>query len=92
MIKYFAQRNFHWETQGGGQAVDQDKPVVIFPHNSAFTYGEDQALVTSGRLHVPNASNKDTIDSFFLLGDTLYIFQFTIASHHDIKKTVFLIS
>ena len=86
MFKYLMQRNFHWETQVN--AMDQDELAVNFPQNSAFTYGDDQTSVERGRLHVPKASNKFTNDSFFLLGETLYILQFTMASRHDIKKTM----
>ena len=37
-------------------------------------------------MYVPEADNKEALDSFILLNDGLFILQFTIAETHDIKQ------
>jgi len=37
-------------------------------------------------MYVPEADNKEALDSFILLNEGLFIFQFTIAEQHDIKR------
>ena len=81
-------RPLHWKSQGQGQAsnsMGQDDSV-FFPPNIAIIYEDGLSSLGPSRLHVPKARNQVAFDSFFILGQILYIFQFTLANNHDIKK------
>ena len=70
--------------------MDLDSPEpepVFFPPNTGIVY-EELRSVEPNRLHIPKARNQVTLDSFFILGQFLYLFQFTTANNHDIKKGI----
>ena len=70
---------------------DQDdlETPVCFPRETAITYEEGKLTsVEPNHLHVPKARSQVALDSFFKLGAFLYIFQFTVAENHDIKKGI----
>jgi hypothetical protein len=77
---------FHWKSQREGPAsMDVDGPEpVYFPPNIGIVY-EELTSIESNRLYVPKARNQAALDSFFQLGQFLYLFQFTVANNHDIK-------
>lgn len=72
-------------------SIDQgDSPSetsVFFPPNPPIIYKDRLTSVKPGHLYVPKASNQASLDAFFKLGAIFYIFQFTVANKHDIKKT-----
>jgi hypothetical protein len=49
---------------------------------------EGLTSVEPNHLLVPKARNQVELDSFFILGQFLYLFQFTVANNHDIKKRI----
>jgi hypothetical protein len=90
-IKGKAQKPFHWKSQGevpASNSMDLDGPEpVSFPPNIGIIY-EELGSVEPNRLHVPKARNQGAPDSFFVRGQFLYLFQFTVANNHDIKKGI----
>jgi len=74
----------HWKTEG----VEQTGNSVTFPANAAVIYGGTPASIEPNRLYVPNARNQVAFDSFFMLDQTLYLFQLTVANDHDIKEGI----
>ena len=75
---------FHWETEG----VEQTGNPVTFPVNNPVIYGGTPESIEHNRLYVPRARNQVAFDSFFVLDQTLYIFQLTVANEHDIKEGI----
>jgi hypothetical protein len=65
------------------------KEQKYFHWNFGIVY-EELRSVEPNRLHIPKARNQvaRAFDSFFILGQSLYIFQFTMANNHDIKKGI----
>lgn len=57
---------------------------------SIRTYNDQKAKtkLKPGRYYIPAASNQVVMDSFILIDDTLYVFQFTIAKSHDVKAGI----
>jgi hypothetical protein len=83
--KYF-HRNFQRE-DSASNSMDLDGPEpVFFPPNTRIVY-EELRSVEPYRLHIPKARNQ-IAHSFFILGQFLYLFQFTMANNHDIKKGI----
>lgn len=85
------EKYFHWKFQcedSASNSMDLDGPeLVFFPTNTGIVY-EELRLVEANRLHVPKARNQVALDSFFVLGQFLYLFQFTVANNHDIKQGI----
>jgi len=75
---------FHWETEG----VEQTGNPVTFPVNNPVIYGRMPESIEHNRLYVPRARNQVAFNSFFMLGQTLYIFQLTMGNKHDIKEGI----
>jgi hypothetical protein len=67
--------------------VDGPEPVS-FPPNIGIVYEELESVEPNrfNRLHVPKARNQVALDSFFILGQFLFIFQFTVANNTTSKK------
>jgi hypothetical protein len=90
-IKRKAQKFFHWKSQGQvsvPNSMDVDGPErVSFSPNIGIVC-EELESVEPNRLYVPKARNQGALDSFFIRGQFLYLFQFTVANNHDIKKGV----
>jgi hypothetical protein len=88
-IKRKERKLVHWKSQGevpASNSMDVDSPeVVSFPPNIGIVY-EELRSVEPNRLHVPKARNQVALDSFFILGEFMYIFQSTVANSHDIGK------
>lgn len=53
-----------------------------------YKEGKFKARPKQNRYYKPDASNQVAMDSFILVGNTLYVFQFTIAKIHDIKAGI----
>ncbi len=75
---------FHWKTQG----VEETGISVTFPANPVVIYEDTPGSIEPNRLYVPRARNQVAFDSFFVLDQTLYIFQLTVANEHDIKEGI----
>ena len=65
--------------------LDDSKITVAFPRNTAIIYEGGLTSVQPNHLHVPKARIQVALDSFFLLDQSLYIFQFTAVDNHDIQ-------
>ena len=65
--------------------LDGRKPV-LFPPNIGIVY-QELRLVEPSCLHVPKERNQVALDSF-ILGQFLYLFQFTVANNHDINEGI----
>ena len=81
---------FHSKNQRSN-SMERDSPSetsVFFPPNPAIIYEDRLTSVKPGHLYVPKASNQASRDVFFKLGAFFYIFQFTVANDHDIKKRI----
>ncbi|KAF8506812.1 hypothetical protein F5888DRAFT_1798045 [Russula emetica] len=84
---------YHWKSPGEGQAsnsmeVDDSEITEFFPSNTAVIYGSELTSVAPNRLYVPKSRTQVALDSFFQLDAMLHIFQFTVASSHDIKERI----
>ncbi len=94
MIKRGKLRTYlHWRSQAVEQTsssmvVDDSGDCVTFPANNAIVYEGAPTSIEANRLYVPKARNQVALDSFFKLGQTLYIFQLTMANEHSIKEGV----
>ena len=81
MTKIKKQNLFHWQRSN----MMDNTFLVQFPCNPAVVYDVGLKSVKPNCLHVPNARNQPSIDSFIILDDTLYLFRFTVAVSHGIK-------
>jgi hypothetical protein len=90
-IKRKERKHFYWKSQGedpASNSMDLDGPEpVSFPPNIGIVY-EELRSVKPNCLYVPKARNEVALDPFFILGEFLYILQFTVANNHDIKKGI----
>ena len=90
-IKRKERELFHWKSRredAASNSMDLDSLEPVFClHNTGFVY-EELRSVEPNRLHAPKARNQVALDSFFILGYFLYIFQFTVANNHEIKKGI----
>jgi hypothetical protein len=84
-IKKKERKLVHWKSQGEVPASNSVLESVSFPPNIGIVY-EELRSVEPNRLHVPKARNQVALDSFFILGEVMYIFQFTVENSHDIEK------
>jgi RHS (Retrotransposon Hot Spot) family protein len=92
MIRRQERKLYHWKSLGKGQAsnsMEVDSEITeFFPSNIAVTYGSEMSSVAPNRLYVPKSRTQVALDSFFQLDAMLHIFQFTMASSHDIKERI----
>jgi hypothetical protein len=93
MIQSQQQMLFHSKSQGEAQAsnstdLDDSTMSIFFPPNTVIIYEGSLTSVQPNHLYVPKARSQVAFDSFFQLGAILYIFQFTVATNHDIKKGI----
>jgi hypothetical protein len=90
-IKRKERKYVHWKFRRedpASNSMDLYGPEpVFFPPNIGIVY-EELRSVKPNHLHVPKARNLVALDSFFILGQFLYLFQFTAANNHDIKKGI----
>jgi len=82
---YFHRRSQVVE-QTSSSVVDNSGDSVTFPANIAIVYEGAPTSIEANRLYVPRARNQVGFDSFFKLGQTLYVFQVTMANEHSIKE------
>jgi len=57
----------------------------IVPSRTEEFYDNDELLIIDGVFYRPIKTNQKILDSFIMLGNELFVFQFTIAQTHDIK-------
>jgi hypothetical protein len=79
---------FHWEShEANSMDLDDSDLTVYFPRSTSipYPYESEPKPVKRGRLYIPRTTNQVAFDSFIILSTTLYIFQFTVASSHEIK-------
>jgi hypothetical protein len=57
----------------------------VHPSQTLEFTDDGPSSVKSGIYYVPEATNHEALDSFLLLDEHLFIFQFTIGTHHGIK-------
>ena len=82
---------FHWRSQvveqtSSSMVVDDSGDSITIPANTAIVYEGAPTSIEADRLYVPRARDQVGFDSFLKLGQTLYVFQVTIANEHSIKK------
>ena len=78
-------RNATWEKQSG-TAAGAAKSIWFKPlYTTKYTPSTLEEEFQAGVLYIPTASIQVAFDSFILMEQILYIFQFTIAPSHDIK-------
>jgi hypothetical protein len=83
MTRKKARKLVHWK-QGN---VD-DSHSIDFPPNPSIVFEVWPTSIEPNYLYLPRANNHVAFDSFFLLGTTLYFFQFTISDSHDISDGI----
>jgi len=67
------------------QALRQKFTIAIRPSQTIEYHDAGLSHISQDILYVPESDNQVAIDSFIVVGDILYLFQFTIALEHDIK-------
>jgi len=87
-VKTPRSRNAKWKNRSrrpaGAVKPIQFKPTKTVEYNESTLKKKFRA----GVFYVPMSSNQVAFDSFILVGQILYIFQFTIAASHDIKEGI----
>lgn len=69
------------------QALEQGQSLIIPNDFEIIEYAKDGPLspITPNVIYVPESTNQVALDSFIIMNDLLYIFQFTIGKEHGIK-------
>jgi uncharacterized membrane protein len=69
------------------QALEQGQSLIIPKDLQIKEYAKDGPLspITPNVIYVPELTNQVALDSFIVMNDLLYIFQFTISKEHGIK-------
>jgi len=82
--------NAKWESQPSSR-VDAAYPpfrIQFKPTNVVEYDGSKLSGLQAGVFYVPTSSNESAFDSFILVDQVLYIFQFSIAASHEIKEGI----
>jgi hypothetical protein len=66
------------------RALLQSRYIDINPSQS-FEFQDALSSVSPRIFYVPVATNHEALDSFILLNEELFVFQFTVGTHHGIK-------
>ena len=78
-----------WHSNHGDGAEPSSVRLIDISPAGTFVYpGSSLDQIEDMVYHVPEAQNQVAFDSFILAGQKLYIFQFSIASDHPIKKGI----
>ena len=67
------------------EALKKVYEVEIRPEVVEVFQEQGPSSIQEGIFYVPDATNHEALNSFILLDDVLYIFQFTVGSTHGIK-------
>lgn len=67
------------------QALQQEMRIDANPSRTEEFPDDGPSSITSDVFYVPEATNHEALDSFILLNNHLFIFQFTIGQTHGIK-------
>ena len=85
-----SEENAKWQYQSSSPAGAADPPFLIRfkPMDTAEYEGSTLEEFQAGVFYVPTPLNQITFDSFILVDQILYIFQFTIAASYDIEQGI----
>ena len=86
-----SRENAKWESQSSSPVVDAANPPfwILFKPTDTVEYNESTLSgFQAGVLYVPTTSNESAFDSFILVDQVLYIFQYSIASLHEIDEGI----
>lgn len=80
--------NDKWESQSSEDAGKLCLKIKFIPEETIEYNATELKAIKAGAFYVPMSSKQVAFDSFMLVGQVLYFFQFSIAASHDIKEGI----